>query len=634
MDRNGSRVARYVARLKRKAERELRATVKGEKRWTEPAAWKPAAYAAAAPERGVTLEGGPLREAFERNLGYLAEWFAKSDRGSRPADEKNWWETCLAASSEGRMLGVAGHSLRWGERAEARDILNTLIDRIKARQTPAGYCLPYPEEELRPNTNGGMDERRNYDRVNLTRGLAAAGLAGHPDALAIVRRFYDWFNVSPYLPYTLAGYFDASPERENSWAWPGELGSSHNCSNGLEGHLLAHLSAVGKPEDLVAALRYLVQDWFLEASARREPLSLSHYPCHVAHSYVLLSYLFWLDMYRATGGEKFLQAALGAWEIVRDHFLHIGGSLAICENTQGAYPPDSYYLRVDHQHHTGETCGSVFWADINHRLLQLFPHDARYADEIEQVVYNVILANQDARGHIRYHARLQGRKEEARSINTCCEVFGTPFIARLPQYLYSLADDGLYVNLFAPSSIAWTQAGAPVSLRCATEFPFRPEVELRVEAATPAAWRLRLRVPTWAGAAMPCRVNGEPAGAGEPGAFLVLDRVWRTGDTVTFALPPAWRTVRYRGVDEDAKHPRYALMKGPVLMALTGADDLALTPDDLLDRLREDAPLQARIEGIENARYQPYWTIQDVTFTCFPTLRATEHTGAGVEGRR
>ncbi len=611
----------YVSGLEQQAERELCTTVKGERTWAPPEAWKPVAYAAEAPNRGVTLDGGTLREAFERNLAYLQEWFQKTDRCSRPENDKNWWETCLSASSEGRMLGVAGHSLRWGERAEAREILNTLIDRIEARQTPEGYCLPYPEGELRPSTNAGMDERRNYDRVNLTRGLAAAGLVGHPDALAILRRFYDWFNASPYLPYTLAGYFDASPERENSWAWPGTIGYAHNCSNGLEGHLLAHFSPVGKPDDLVAALRYLVQDWFIEASTRREPLSLSHYPGHVAHSYVLLSYLFWLDMYRATGDEKFLQGALGAWDIVHDHFLHIGGSLAICEHMQGAYPPDSYHLRVDRKHHTGETCGSVFWAEINHRLLQLFPTNVRYADEIEQAIYNVILANQDERGSIRYHARLQGEKEAARSINTCCEVMGTPFIARLPQYLYSVADDGVFVNFFTPSTISWEQAGAPASLRCATEFPFGSQVELRVETTPPAAWTLRLRVPGWAGNAMSCQINGESAGSGEPGTFLVLDRVWQAGDAITFTLPMTWHVVRYRGADEHPVHPRYALMKGPVLMALTGAEELALTPDQLLKRLREDAPLQCGIEGIDDARYLPYWQVDDQTFTCFPNLR-------------
>jgi len=614
-------ITRYVSQLTKKAQRELRATVKGEKTWAQPETWQPVAYAAAAPERGVTLDGGPLREAFERNIRYLQEWFEKTDRGSRPADEKNWWETCLSASSEGRMLGVAGHSLRWGERAATREVLNVLITRIKARQTTEGYCLPYPQEELRPNTNAAVDERRNYDRVNLTRGLAAAGLAGNQDALVILRRFYDWFNASPYLPYTLAGYFDASPEKENSWAWPGGMGTSHNCGNGLEGHLLAHLSPVGTPADLLAAQRYLVQDWFIDASARREPLSLSHYPSHVAHSYVLLSYLFWLDMYRATGEEKFLQGALGAWDIVRDHFLHIGGSVAICENMQGAYPPDSRYLRVDHKYHTGETCGSVFWAEINHRLLQLFPNDVRYADEIEQAIYNVILANQDARGYIRYHARLQGEKEDARSINTCCEVMGTPFIARLPQYLYSIATDGLYVNLFAPSSVTWEDAGTPVTLRCATDFPFRPEVELRVETAAATAMKLRIRVPGWGGEAMPCQVNGEHVASSEPGTFIVLDRVWQTGDTVTFTLPLTWRTVRYRGADEHPVHPRYALMRGPVLMALTGADDLALTPEALLESLREEVPLQARVAGIENACYQPYWQIQGERFTCFPTLR-------------
>ena len=618
-----SDVTRYVAQLTKQAERELRATVKGKKAWAPPEAWNPVAYAAIAPEGGVTLDGGPLRDAFERNLRYLAEWFVKTDRCRRPAEENNWWETCLSASSEGRMLGVAGHSLRWGERAEVREVLDTLVARIQSRQTPEGYCLPYPEEELRPNANPGVDERRNYDRVNLTRGLAAAGRAGNREALAILRRFYDWFNASPYLPYTLAGYFDASPEKENSLAWPGGIGTAHNGGNGLEGHLLVHLSPEGKPEDLVAAQRYLVQDWFIDASIRRDPLSLSHYPCHVAHSYVLLSYLFWLDMYRATGAAKFLQGALGAWDIVHDHFLHIGGSLAICENMQGAYPPDSRYLRVDHQHHTGETCGSVFWAEINHRLLQLFPDTAKYADQLEQEIFNCMVAHQDACGHIRYHARLQGQKEEARSINTCCEVMGTPFIARLPQYLYSVAADGVYVNLFAPSTLTWRQAGQPLTLTCATGFPSSPDVELRVAAAAPVAMKLRIRVPGWAGGTMSCQVNGVPAGRGAPGTFITVDRVWRHDDTVAFTLPMAWRTECYTGADEHPVHPRHALLYGPILMALTGADDLELTPTALLERLRagKDDPLRVRIDGVENACYRPYWQLGQETFTCFPTLR-------------
>jgi DUF1680 family protein len=49
---------------------------------------------------------------------------------------------------------------------------------------------------------------------------------------------------------------------------------------------------------------------------------------------------------------------------------------------------------------------------------------------------------------------------------------GVPFIARLPQYLYSVADDGLYVNLFASSRITWSHAGQQVTLIAESEFPY------------------------------------------------------------------------------------------------------------------------------------------------------------------
>jgi len=51
-------------------------------------------------------------------------------------------------------------------------------------------------------------------------------------------------------------------------------------------------------------------------------------------------------------------------EVVNRYYKHIGGTISICEEShKGEYPPQSYLLTK----HTGETCGSVFWADINHR---------------------------------------------------------------------------------------------------------------------------------------------------------------------------------------------------------------------------------------------------------------------------
>jgi hypothetical protein len=606
-----------IERLNREAFEELRLIELGDKPYLKPDQWRPVAYAARAPRRGATLGEGPLRTCFERNIVYLNEWWEKTDQWKNPIEEKNWWVSCLTASSEGRMLAAAAHTLRWEERADMRRIVETLLGLVKARQRADGYCLPYDESYMAAQDDPCFDERRNYDRVNLTRGMIAAADIGYADALSVMRRFYDWLYASPCCAKLLLGPWDATSAKHNDKNGRPGMGTAHNCNNGHEGSLLLYFSPVGKPEDLIAVERYFVQDFMLEACRKREPLCLSHYPLHVAHSYVFLAFKAWLDHYRATGAEKYIEAAKGAWDIVFRHFRHIGSSAAICETVWGTYPPDSRFIRWDEDHHTGENCGSVFWADINHRLLQFFPEEERYASEIEQTIFNCTLANQVATGHIRYHARLEDRKAAFTSMNTCCEVMGSPFIASLPQYIYSVADDGLYVNLFAPSAIEWNG----VSLKQETQFPFAGGVRLQV-VGVGKRWKMRVRVPGWVDAAVQFAVNGKTAGTGRPGTFVTIDRDWRNGDEVTFELPLKLRTEKYRGRDQVAGRERHALFYGAILMALVGTSDLDVPAGELPARLRpvEGKPLHWAVEGVYGAYYMPYWLIDKELFTCFPTL--------------
>jgi DUF1680 family protein len=557
-----------------------------------------------------------LRDCFERNVRYLIRCFAApfySDAGD------NNWVQSLPASAEGRLLAGAGHTLRWGEHPEMRQIVDTIVPAVKKRQTDDGYCLPYDVGFMGQQPVGFMDERRNYDRVGLTRGLIAAGMAGNADAYAILRRFYDWLYASPYALKLIAG--------------SGYHMSAHNCNNGHEGSLLMHFSPVGTDGDLIAAERAFVQDFFIEQARNAEPLSLTYYPLHTPHSYVLLAFEAWVDHYRATGASKYLEAARGAWQFVTNSFEHVGGTIAICEMGPGSYPPGSYHLRK----HTGETCGSVFWADFNHRLLQLYPDDERYAAAIERAIYNVILAAQGDDGSIRYHNHLHLAKEDPTCSNTCCEVMGVPFIARLPQYIYSIADDGLYVNLYVPSSIAWEHDGQSISVELATGFPHTQEVSLTVSTTTAVHLAVRLRVPGWASDTVPVQINGELAGEGAPGSYLSLEREWVDGDRISFGLPSSFRLSRYNGLDQISGTARYALELGPLLMALAGPQDkhyrqpdaspcasLSLSSEELIPALEPvlGQPLHFRIRGHAEHVYMPYYDVSSETFTCFPVLGA------------
>ncbi len=590
----------YLRSLRAAAAAELQAITTGTKPYLKPDSWRRVPYAADAPVRGVTLHPGPLRDCFDRNTEYLNRCFGSPYLSA--AGNNNWYQQ-LPASAEGRMLAGAGHTLRWGERADMRRIVDTVVRRVKARQSQEGYCLPYDVAFMNPQKDPWKDERRNYDRVGLTRGMLAAGMSGNPDAYGVMRRFYDWLNQSNYYPHLLAGEHD---------------GSAHNCNNGHAGSLLMFFSPVGKPEDLIAVERYFVQDFFIDQAKNAELLSLGYYPLHTPHSYVLLAFEAWLDHYRATGAAKYLEAAKGAWRIVKDSYEHVGGTIAICEMGPGKYPPGSYHLGK----HTGETCGSVFWADFNHRFLQLYPGEECYAAEIEKVIFNVLLAAQDGNGSIRYHNNLHARKENPQCANTCCEVMGVPFIARLPQYVYSIAEDGVYVNLFAASNITWTQAGKNVTLTSRTEFPAGNRVDLMLTHSGSMRMKLRVRVPSWAGGHVPLRVNGIVAATGTPGSYVCLDRTWADSDVVTLELPMKFRVTKYTGLDQDKRRDRYALEYGPILMALVGAAGLNIAPDAMVAGLSRisDSALHFGVAGYPNCKYAPYWEVQGEEFTCFPTL--------------
>jgi hypothetical protein len=277
-------------------------------------------------------------------------------------------------------------------------------------------------------------------------------------------------------------------------------------------------------------------------------------------------------------------------------------------------PPDSNYLRQK----LGELCGSAFWVFLSQRFQMLHPEDERFAAEIENAIYNIGIANQDGAFGLRYHTILEGRKEKGFRVNTCCEGQGTRLLGSLPEHIYSLAADGLYLHLYEPSSIRWNQDGAALTLTVATRFPFDTAVTATLQTASPVRSRIRVRVPVWAAGPLELRVNGTPAGTGAPSRYVMLDRVWSDGDRIEFTLAPALLARRYTGADQLPGKARFSVEYGPILLAAVGASevDLKVEPSaapESLARLLDPvpgSPLHFNIRGNPGARLMPYWQIE------------------------
>jgi DUF1680 family protein len=215
-------------------------------------------------------------------------------------------------------------------------------------------------------------------------------------------------------------------------------------------------------------------------------------------------------------------------------------------------------------------------------------------------------------------------------MNTCCEGQGTRLLGSLPEYIYSVAADGLYVNLFAAAEITACLRGEAFGLAMSTRFPYEPEVRLQIRVDRPITAKLRLRIPSWATTDMPVLVNGREAAVGQPGTYLTLERTWHPDDSVRFTLPIGFRTTCYRGTEpgfSDGCH--YALEYGPLLLALRrqdgGSDGFAVrvAPERLPQALRAvpGRPLHFAVAGDEQLEYLPYFEVQDEPCTCFPMMK-------------
>jgi hypothetical protein len=575
--------------------------------------WKPVEYKVQTPLTGVRLGEGLFRKTMENNISYLMNSFTvdqmvrnfrvKAGFPVEPLEERfrNMWFQILPGSEAGRFLTGAGNTLRWMENSDLRKRMDEIVDVIEQCKEPDGYLMAFPKHTLFDYENGA------YTRSWVSQGLIEAGYAGNMKAFQLLRGFYDWFNACEYLPEML-----------------------RRVRQGTQGIIpltRTYFTPVGKPRDIQVVQQYFQENYWMEALAKRDPGAIWRYPYDRPHNYLVTGIEPYLDLYRATGAQKYLDAALGAWDLFHDNWEHIGGSLAINEGTF-LYEPKSYYLR----HETGELCGNSFWIKLNQRFHLLYPEEEKYISEIEKSIYNVAIANQYGPEGIRYFAKLTDRKygdhvpNTHHCMNTCCEGQGTRVYGSLPEYIYSLDKDGIYVNLYAASEINCSLEEQPVSLQMSTQFPYDPEVEIRVGSARPIQYRIRVRIPSWASRPVSVLVNGSQAGTGKPGSFLEIDRSWKDGDIISFTLPMDFRVTQYTGLEKGFEDNHYALEYGPILMAMVGVKakkfDIGVKarPDNIASLLRpvEGKPLRFTISGSTEFEYWPYFEVQEEPFSCFP----------------
>ena len=547
-------------------------------------------YQLQVPMGHVKLTGGRFRRAFENNISFLKDfdldrmlyWFRVHAGKAAPsvpyAARDGHFENNLHGQTVGEFLMGAGTSLLWQEDERLREMTRALIAELKEYPEPDGFLLPIDRETFKTK------EYPNYTRAWLTFGLLDAGYAGEEDAFRLARGMGNSFNQSEVLPYV----------KDMNLGFQGILANTR-----------LYDAPVGVEKDIDVAIQYYQEDWWLDQVIARDHRAIYDHPGNHPHSTLLTTLEGYCDLYRATGREKYLKAVKTALSMYEEKWQHVGGGINMCENDR--FYPGCNWLSPNH--HYNELCSTNFWVLLNQRMHRLEPDNAHYVDEMENSLYNVLLASQVKDQGFHYLNFLQ-KSKDWRYLDraTCCSAMGTRLVGLLPQFLYTFTKDTVYCDLYA-SSEALLPNG--VSLKVETGLPDEGNVEITILKAE-RPFTLKLRIPRWA--------------AKDGASYYEAHEGVQAGDHFTLSFPFSFRVTRYTGGEEMKELERYAVEYGPLLYGVLGAPN-PLTVSFDPDRPEEwftPLPGEKRrlaLRGDNCHEYMAYADIHDEPFDVYPAVR-------------
>ena len=280
--------------------------------------------------------------------------------------------------------------------------------------------------------------------------------------------------------------------------------------------------------------------------------------------------------------EDYLTAARRLWNNMVERRMYVIGGLGAVAGHEGFGPdyvlPNNGYL---------ETCAAI-GAGFFHENMNLAFADARYADELERVLYNGILSGVSLKGDTYFYENpLEAGKNRTRwewHGCPCCPPMFLKIMGALPGYIYAQDQGGVYVNLFVGSQASLTVNGAKCIIRQTTRYPWEGAVRLAVEPERETEFAMNVRLPAWC-AEPQLKVNGKPLPTFERvRGYACLQRKWRRGDRIDLALPmPVQRIKASPQVEADIG--RVALQRGPIVYCLEAVDNggqvrnLVIPPD-------------------------------------------------------
>ena len=320
-----------------------------------------------------------------------------------------------------------------------------------------------------------------------------------------------------------------------------------------------------------------------------------------------------IETYRVSNNPEYYKIADNFWyKMVNDYMYSIGG-VAGARNPANAEcfiaEPGTLYENGFASGGQNETCATYNMLKLTSDLF-LYDQRGELMDYYERSLYNHILASVAENSPANtYHVPLRpGSSKQFGNPNmtgfTCCNGTAIESSTKLQNTIYFKSKDNqsLYVNLFIPSTLEWTER--KVTIDQTTNFPNEDNTRLTVKGS--GKFDLNVRVPGWATKGFFVKINGkEQKLQATPGSYLKISRTWKDGDVVELKMPFQFHLDPVMDQQNIA-----SLFYGPILLA-------AQEPEARKEWRKITLDAADISKSIKGDPQQLQFTIDDVVFKPF-----------------
>lgn len=315
-----------------------------------------------------------------------------------------------------------------------------------------------------------------------------------------------------------------------------------------------------------------------------------------------------LEIYRDSDAPDYYRIADNFWNMITNDYMYSIGGVAGARNPNNAEcftaQPATLYENGFASGGQNETCATYNMLKLTSGLF-LFDQRAEYMDYYERGLYNHILASvAETTPANTYHVPLRpGSVKQFGNPNmtgfTCCNGTALESSTKLQNSIYfkSADNQALYVNLYVPSTLNWTDRNVIVTQT--TAYPKEDRTLLTIKGK--GRFDLNVRVPHWATKGFFVKINGKVKQVvAVPGSYLTISRKWKNGDTVELQMPFKFYLEPVMDQQNIA-----SLFYGPVLLAAQESEPMTewrkvtLDAEDISKSISGDAEqLQFNIDGV------------------------------------